>query len=610
MQPRGLSTAAKLWTFIILVIAAICAVAVVGLVRSSAILGEGRAKQATSQELLQIATEWNGLTTANAARTQAVLMADNPAIPDSFKDVITATSATISGLQKRLDAMPLTPADDAQLAKIADARKAMIAEREKARKVKADGNTEEALRMLSAQYLPAMDTYLNAQKELVELQKRELVAVAVETEARRSANTTGILIGLALIVAAIFAGTAWLVRSIRDPLRQANELAARIAQGDLSENIRTNRSDEFGTLLTSLGIMNDSLGSMVAQVRYSTDNIAVASAEIAMGNNDLAQRTEETSSNLQATASSMDHLTITVQQSADNARQAAALAASASDVAQRGGNVVSQVVSTMQQIDASSKKISDIISVIDGIAFQTNILALNAAVEAARAGEQGRGFAVVASEVRSLAGRSAEAAKEIKGLIGTSVEKVESGTKLVTEAGTTMQEIVQSVRRVTDVIGEITAAATEQSEGIAGVNKAISNLDQMTQQNAALVEESAAAAESLRDQADRMKQAVAVFKVAAGQGGVALSAVPVRTAGPATKPFKGAERRSADDMGAAARTAPAKPAATGASKPAPKSSAAKTPATVVTAKLATPKVAPQTSKVNTPAGGDDDWETF
>ena len=255
---------------------------------------------------------------------------------------------------------------------------------------------------------------------------------------------------------------------------------------------------------------------MVAQVRSSTDNIAVASAEIAMGNNDLAQRTEQTSSNLQATASSMDHLTITVQQSADNARQAASLAASASDVAQRGGQVVDQVVSTMQQIDASSKKISDIISVIDGIAFQTNILALNAAVEAARAGEQGRGFAVVASEVRSLAGRSAEAAKEIKGLIGTSVEKVESGTKLVTEAGTTMQEIVQSVRRVTDVIGEITAAATEQSEGIAGVNQAIGNLDQMTQQNAALVEESAAAAESLRDQAAQLAHAVAVFKVVPG----------------------------------------------------------------------------------------------
>ncbi|MDZ7936834.1 MAG: methyl-accepting chemotaxis protein [Rhodoferax sp.] len=609
MRFNGMTTAAKLWAFIVLVIAAICAVAVVGLVRSATILGEGRAKQAVSQELVQIATEWNGLTTANAARGQAVLMAENPAIPDAFKESIAATTAHISELQKKIEAMPLTDASRAQMGKIAEARKAMIGEREKARKVKAEGNSEEALRLLNAQYLPAMDRYITEQKAMVELQKGELTDAAVETEARRANNSTGILVGLAVIVAIIFTGTAWLVRSIRDPLQQANELAARIARGDLSESIRTARTDEFGTLLTSLGAMNDSLGAMVSQVRSSTDNIAVASAEIAMGNNDLAHRTEETSSNLQATASSMDQLTITVQQSADNARQAASLAASASDVAQRGGNVVNQVVSTMQQIDASSKKISDIISVIDGIAFQTNILALNAAVEAARAGEQGRGFAVVASEVRSLAGRSAEAAKEIKGLINTSVENVESGTKLVTEAGTTMQEIVQSVRRVTDVIGEITAAASEQSDGIAGVNRSIGNLDQMTQQNAALVEESAAAAESLRDQAERMKQAVAVFKVAPGQPGVSLATAPVRTAGPNTKPFKGAERRGADDKGEAARTAPAKPAAAGMSKPspkpAPKPPAAKTPPTVVTA-----KIVPKTSQVNTPAGGDDDWETF
>jgi hypothetical protein len=260
----------------------------------------------------------------------------------------------------------------------------------------------------------------------------------------------------------------------------------------------------------------------------------------------------------------------------------------------------------MQEIDTSSKKISDIISVIDGIAFQTNILALNAAVEAARAGEQGRGFAVVASEVRSLAGRSAEAAKEIKALIGTSVEKVESGTKLVTDAGATMQEIVQSVRRVADVIGEITAAATEQSAGIAGVNQAIGNLDQMTQQNAALVEESAAAAESLREQADRMKQAVAVFRVGATTAqGVELPAVPVRSSVPKSTPFKGSERRSSPSAGPAARAAAPKPAAAKAPT-ASKSAPSQPPA----AAKAAAKVVPQTSTKVTPAGGDDDWETF
>jgi methyl-accepting chemotaxis protein len=345
------------------------------------------------------------------------------------------------------------------------------------------------------------------------MQEQRVVDVQEETERRRQANSIGILVGLVVIVAMIAFGTIWLVHSIRDPLDQANELAARIAQGDLSTTISTTREDEFGSLLRSLATMNDSLGRMVAQVRLSTDSIATASSEIAQGNSDLAHRTEQTSSNLQATASSMDALTATVQHSTDNSRQASALAASASSVAQRGGSVVTQVVSTMQEIDTSSKKIADIIGVIDGIAFQTNILALNAAVEAARAGEQGRGFAVVASEVRSLAQRSAEAAKEIKGLITTSVEKVESGTRLVTDAGATMEEIVQSVQRVADVISEITEAANEQSSGIAGVNVAIGNLDQMTQQNAALVEESAAAAESLREQADRMKEAVSVFRV-------------------------------------------------------------------------------------------------
>jgi methyl-accepting chemotaxis protein len=297
-------------------------------------------------------------------------------------------------------------------------------------------------------------------------------------------------------------------------------------------------------------------------VRQSAESIQVASAEVASGNTDLSQRTEQAASNLQQTAGSVEQLTSSVRQSADAAAQANQLASSASAVAQRGGQVVSQVVSTMDEINTSSKRIADIIGTIDGIAFQTNILALNAAVEAARAGEQGRGFAVVASEVRSLAQRSAEAAREIKTLIGTSVDKVETGARLVQDAGSTMNEIVASVQRVTDVIGEITAAATEQSGGIAQVNSAIGSLDQMTQQNAALVEESAAAAESLRDQAQRLNGVVATFNLGQGHAEapprIATATRAPRAAAPTPAPYR-------------APAAPA-PAATPAA-PAPKAAA-------------------------------------
>ncbi len=329
-----------------------------------------------------------------------------------------------------------------------------------------------------------------------------------------------LLLGGAALLAVIVITPLTLVnmKSIVDPIREAGELAAGIAQGDLAERrIDASGSDEAAQLLRALAQMQASLRSMVSLVRQSSDGISTASLQVASGNQDLSSRTEQTASSLQQAASSMEQLTGTVRQSADSARQANQLAASAAEVAARGGSVVSQVVSTMDEINASSKKISDIIGVIDGIAFQTNILALNAAVEAARAGEQGRGFAVVASEVRNLAQRSAEAAKEIKSLIGASVDKVESGSKLVANAGQTMQEIVGSVQRVTDIIGEITAAAAEQSEGIGQVNTTVTHLDQMTQQNAALVEESAAAAESLKQQARSLSTAVGSFRLGTEQ---------------------------------------------------------------------------------------------
>ncbi|WP_343653226.1 methyl-accepting chemotaxis protein [Herbaspirillum sp.] len=330
----------------------------------------------------------------------------------------------------------------------------------------------------------------------------------------------------------------FITRSITRPLNRAVQVAQTVAAGDLTSEIKVESRDETGLLLQALKDMNASLTKIVAEVRSGTDTIATASSEIATGNLDLSARTEEQASSLEETASSMEELTSTVKQNADNAKQANQFAVSASEVAEKGGAVVSQVVETMASITESSKKIVDIIAVIDGIAFQTNILALNAAVEAARAGEQGRGFAVVASEVRSLAQRSATAAKEIKGLIDNSVEKVDAGSTLVTEAGATMQDIVESVRRVTDIIGEITSASQEQTTGIEQINEAITQMDDVTQKNAALVEEAAAASQSLQDQASILMQTVSVFKLTVG------TTLPTRATAPSATAVSPVPRHS------------------------------------------------------------------
>ena len=348
-------------------------------------------------------------------------------------------------------------------------------------------------------------------------------------EARQGVDTLAAtmsgLIGVALVLAlAVLIPLTYLsVRSITRSLAQARDLAERIAGGDLSRDTQALNHDEVGQLVTAMGRMQQSLRGLVRQVQDAAGNISTASSEIATGNHDLSQRTEQTAANLEEAASSMEMLTSTVQQSAQASRQASDFASSAAEVAARGGAVVSQVVSTMDQITTSSRKIADITGVIDSIAFQTNILALNAAVEAASAGEQGRGFAVVASEVRSLAQRSAGAAKEIKELIGSSVERVEDGSRFVSQAGQTMTEIVGSVRRVSGIIHEITASAAEQSDNIGHISQSVTQLDQMTQQNAALVEQSTAASESLREQALQLTRAVSQFKL---HDGAAASAQP------------------------------------------------------------------------------------
>jgi methyl-accepting chemotaxis protein len=377
---------------------------------------------------------------------------------------------------------------------------------------------DDAIKEIRGDSLAAIVELDKQVENLVKINSDGSAASAKEGEAiynRARLWMIGLMIAMLLLG---FALALWIARVVAQPLGFAVDVARRVAGGDLTADIEVRSRDETGQLMQALKDMNQSLQKIVGEVRSGTDTIATASSQIAAGNQNLSQRTEEQASSLEETAASMEQLTSTVKQNADNASQANQLAVSASEVALHGGTVVTQVVSTMGAINTSSKKIVDIIGVIDGIAFQTNILALNAAVEAARAGEQGRGFAVVAAEVRSLAQRSAAAAKEIKGLIDDSVEKVGLGSRLVDQAGTTMEEVVASVRRVTDIMGEITAASQEQTAGIEQINQAISQMDQVTQQNAALVEQAAAAAASLQDQAGVLADVVGAFKLERAHG--------------------------------------------------------------------------------------------
>ena len=465
------------------------------------------------QAKLGDAYTWSGLTEANAARVVAVLQSVDPGLDGRLKPDVDATSARISTLQKGLEASSVLPEEKALLDTVGAKRKAYIDLRNQARDLKKAGQEEAALQALKTQVLPAVASYLDAQRDFVQHEAARSEALRAEAQALAMTVLWWVVAGMVGIAVLLVLTTRQLASALLAPLQLLGKATDQVGAGDLTAHIEVRRHDEIGDMATSLQRMRDSLRDIVARVRQSADSIATASAEIATGNGDLSRRTEQQAAALEETAASMHEMTEGVQQSASHAQQAAQLAGQAAQVANQGGEVVGRVVHTMDEISHSSRKIADIIGVMDGIAFQTNILALNAAVEAARAGEQGRGFAVVAGEVRNLAQRSANSAREIKSLIADSVDKVEQGSRLVNEAGETMAEIVRQVNHVTQLISEIHTSAQEQTSGIAQVNLAVNSLDQGTQQNAALVEQSAAAAESLRNQAAELMQMVSVFNV-------------------------------------------------------------------------------------------------
>ena len=542
------------------------------------------------QRLQTIKGEVNEI--ARAMRNMMIM--DAPDDIQKQRQEIDASRVVIKDSLQWLEERIANPEAKTLLAQMLAAREAFVQSQEKFFGALGSGLREDARRVLLGETREKQLAYMEQIEKLIAFQdqltsaggRRVDATVGTVMQVTAGVLAAGVLVALLLAVS--------IIRSVTRPIAQAVEIAHHIASGDLTQKIVVTGRDETGRLMAAMQTMQDALGAVVSSVRQGAEGVATASAQIAQGNQDLSSRTEQQASALEETSASMEEMGSTAQQNADNARAASQLALSASTVAQQGGEVVGQVVSTMREIQHSSQKINDIIGVIDGIAFQTNILALNAAVEAARAGEQGRGFAVVAGEVRTLAQRSAEAAKEIKQLINASVERVEQGTTLVDQAGSTMQEVVQSIQRVTDIVGEISSASQEQNAGVSQVSEAVSNMDQATQQNAALVEESASAATSLQQQADQLLKAVSVFRIA---GASASSSLPVRAATPV--PPSAHRPVPAKAPSAPARPAPVARAA--APAPAPKATRA-----------AAPVAAPAAPKAVVASGGgaSDDWESF
>jgi methyl-accepting chemotaxis protein len=544
---------------IVLVLAIVIAVA--GLWRLHSVAEATREMMDLPLTKERLASDWARYVSGGIYRTSGVAKSSDPSLTAFFAKATKDGTQISSDIINKLE--PLLKGEDekAVYARILANRGAYLSGRDSVMKLKAEERADEAAKVFEEKFIPAADTYQALLEQFVAVQRKELDRTAAELNRieEDSREHVGMLSALVVLLGAL---CAWVItRGITRPMATAVAAARRVAAGDLTGRIDVTSSDETGQLLDALKGMNESLSKIVGEVREGTDAIGTASGQIASGNQDLSSRTEQQASSLQQTAASMEQLTGTVKQNAENARQANQLAMNASQIAGQGGQVVAQVVDTMQAIDASSRKVVDIIGVIDGIAFQTNILALNAAVEAARAGEQGRGFAVVASEVRNLAQRSAAAAKEIKGLIADSVSKVGEGSQLVARAGQTMNDIVDSVKRVTDIMAEISAASQEQTTGIQQVSQAITQMDQVTQQNAALVEEAAAAAQSLQEQAQGLSVAVDTFKIDA-QGARVVRVTPLQTK-PALQKKAGAASRAKLAMAPRLHALP-KPAAAGA----------------------------------------------
>jgi methyl-accepting chemotaxis protein len=486
----------------------------------------------------RLVSGWKGIVEINVQRALAASKTDDPATQKMFEDGIANTSKVAEGYQRQIVELM----SDSQAKSLFDAaqekRKTYQAVRKQAFAEKAAGNIEHTNQIIEKEFIPAGEVYVASMAALVERQKAVIDEIG-KTIHDRSIGSALMIVVLSTISIAAALTLGWLIsRSLLKQLGGEPGYAAgitdRIAGGDLTVRVQLADGDN-SSLLYSIAAMRERLAAIVSEVRGSTDSVATAADEIASGNQDLSSRTEQQAGSLEETASSMEELTATVKQNTEFARQANQLAASASGVAVRGGEVVGGVVTTMEEISASSRQIVDIIGVIDGIAFQTNILALNAAVEAARAGEQGRGFAVVAQEVRTLAQRSASAAKDIKLLINESVEKIANGGMLVDEAGKTMAEIVGSIRNVSEIMEQITAASSEQEAGIEQINQAIMEMDGVTQQNAALVEEAAAAAEALQGQSAHLAELVSVFQVDGGPRAVGVSPMTAKRTSPAPR---------------------------------------------------------------------------